>query len=201
LVAVKRALDVVVSALALALLSPVLALVAILVRITMGTPVLFRQTRAGRHGEPFELLKFRTMRPARPGDSGPEHDMGRITTLGRFLRRTSLDELPSLLNVLSGEMSLVGPRPLPMQYTERYTDEQRRRLDVPPGLTGWAVVNGRNHLPWEERFALDCWYVEHRSFVLDLRILWRTVAIVVSGKDVNHSEGVTMTEFRGDEQP
>jgi lipopolysaccharide/colanic/teichoic acid biosynthesis glycosyltransferase len=197
---VKRLVDVVVSAVLLALLSPLLVAVVIVVRVTMGTPVFFRQTRAGQRGEPFELLKFRTMRHAAPGEAGPEHDMERITTVGRFLRRTSLDELPSLVNVVRGEMSLVGPRPLPMHYNERYTDEQRRRLEVLPGLTGWAVVHGRNQLGWDERFALDCWYVDHRSFGLDLRILWRTVAVVVSGRDVNHNKQVTMTEFRGDEQ-
>lgn len=197
----KRLTDLVVSAVALALLAPVYLVVAAAVWFTMGGPVLFRQARSGRAGQPFELLKFRTMRAARPGEEGPEYDMVRITRLGHWLRRTSVDEIPSLVNVLRGEMSLVGPRPLPVQYAERYNDEQRRRLDVPPGLTGWAVVNGRNQLTWDERFELDTWYVTHQSYLLDLRIILRTLAIVVRGHDVNHSDEVTMTEFRGGTRP
>jgi len=194
----KRLLDVSVALVALVIVAPVLAVASLAIWLTMGTPVLFRQERAGRGGVPFALLKFRTMRTAGPGEEGPEYDMDRITPLGRLLRRTSVDELPSLLNVLRGEMSLVGPRPLPVQYTERYSTQQRRRLEVRPGLTGWAVVNGRNQLPWDERFELDCWYVDHQSMLLDLRIIARTAGIVVGGKNVNHSEQVTMTEFRGD---
>jgi len=193
----KRAIDVAGAAIGLVLLSPVIALTAIVVRLSVGSPVMFLQTRAGYRGRPFTLYKFRTMRPPSPGEDGPAHDDVRLTRVGRILRATSLDELPSLLNVLKGEMSLVGPRPLPLDYLHRYTPEQARRLEVPPGLTGWAVVHGRNLLTWDERFALDCWYVDHRSLRLDLRILVRTVVMVFRRTGVNHADGVTMTEFRG----
>lgn len=193
----KRAFDVTVAAVALVVLAPVIAVTAIVVRLAMGSPVLFRQRRAGHQGRPFTLLKFRTMRRPRPGEDGPEHDDARTGRLGRVLRATSLDELPSLLNVLRGDMSLVGPRPLPEAYVPRYTPEQARRLAVRPGLTGWAVVHGRNLLSWEERFVLDCWYVDHRSFGLDLRILARSVVMVLRRTGVNHSDGVTMHEFGG----
>lgn len=194
----KRAIDLGVALTLLVLLSPLLLLVAVAVQVTMGGPVLFSQERAGRGGAPFSLLKFRSMRDPRPGEESPEFDMVRMTRLGRLLRRTSIDELPSLLNVVRGDMSLVGPRPLPLSYTERYSLEQRRRLEVLPGLTGWAVVHGRNRLGWDERLALDCWYVDHRSILLDLRILVLTVRTLVRAQEVNHSDDVTMTEFRGD---
>lgn len=197
----KRTTDVVVASVALTLLSPLLVVVWLAVWVMMGRPVLFRQERSGLHGVPFDVLKFRTMREPRLGEVGPEHDMHRMSRLGRWLRRTSIDELPSLLNILRGEMSIVGPRPLPVHYSERYSPEQRRRLDVLPGLTGWAVINGRNQLSWDERFDLDVWYVDNQSYLLDLRIIARTVAIVVGGKDVNHSKQVTMTEFRGSTRP
>ena len=193
----KRLLDLVVASTLLLILSPVLVVVAIGVRLSVGAPVLFRQERAGRGGKPFTLLKFRTMHEPVPGHEGPEHDVARTSRWGTLLRRTSIDELPSLLNVILGDMSLVGPRPLPLVYIDRYTPTQARRLEVLPGLTGWAVVNGRNQLAWDDRFELDCWYVDHRSFALDLRILARTVSLVVRGDSVNHAPHLTMSEFRG----
>jgi hypothetical protein len=194
----KRAIDVAVAGIAFVLLSPLLLAAAVLVRLTMGSPIIFRQTRAGWHGVPFDLLKFRTMKHPSPGKEAPEYDATRITRLGNLLRRTSVDELPSLLNVLNGQLSIVGPRPLPVAYVERYSPEQARRLLVRPGLTGWAVVHGRNSLDWETRFELDCWYVDHRSLALDLQIMLRTLALVLKGSGVNHSPGVTMTEFGRD---
>jgi sugar transferase EpsL len=191
----KRVFDAVVAGAALVLLAPVLAVVAVAVRVSMGTPVLFRQTRAGRNAEPFALYKFRTMREAQPGEEGPEFDSQRLGRLGRALRSTSIDELPSLWNVVRGDLSLVGPRPLPASYVERYTDEQRRRLEVRPGLTGWAVVHGRNLLSWDERLALDVWYVDHRSWRVDLAVLWRSVGLVTRRVGVDHADGVTMTEL------
>jgi lipopolysaccharide/colanic/teichoic acid biosynthesis glycosyltransferase len=196
--AVKRALDVLVAASALALLSPVLAVLWVLVRWRMGTPVLFRQTRPGRHGRPFEMLKFRTMTDARDAHGELLPDAQRLTALGRWLRRTSLDELPELLNVLQGDMSLVGPRPLLVEYLPRYSPEQARRHEVRPGVTGWAQVNGRNALSWPDKFAYDVWYVDHRSTRLDLQILWRTVAQVVSGQGVSADGHATMQPFTGD---
>lgn len=193
----KRVLDVLIAVTALVLLSPLMLVAAVAVFATSGTPVLFRQQRAGRGGRPFELLKFRTMRAALPGEDGPVHDVDRTTRVGSILRRTSIDELPSLLNVLRGEMSIVGPRPLPVAYVERYSPQQAKRLEVLPGLTGWAVVHGRNHLDWDERFELDCWYVDHRSLALDFRIIGRTVALVLRGSAVNHAPGITMREFTG----
>ena len=193
----KRVIDVVAATIALVVLAPVMGITALVVKLTLGGPVLFRQVRAGRGGMPFTLYKFRTMRPAHPGEQGPEHDAVRLTRVGRLLRSASLDELPSLLNIVRGELSLVGPRPLPLEYVTRYTPEQARRLDVTPGLTGWAVIHGRNRLTWDERFALDCWYVDHRSLRLDLVVLLRTLSLVVRRTGVNHAENVTMTEFRG----
>ena len=193
----KRVIDVVAATIALVVLAPVIGITALVVKLTLGGPVLFRQVRAGRGGMPFTLYKFRTMRPAHSGEQGPEHDAVRLTRVGRLLRSASLDELPSLLNIVRGELSLVGPRPLPLEYVTRYTPEQARRLDVTPGLTGWAVIHGRNRLTWDERFALDCWYVDHRSLRLDLVVLLRTLSLVVRRTGVNHAENVTMTEFRG----
>jgi lipopolysaccharide/colanic/teichoic acid biosynthesis glycosyltransferase len=193
----KRALDVAGSALGLLLGSPLLLLSALAVRTTLGPPVLFRQLRPGRGGQPFELVKLRTMRIARPGEQGPQTDAARLTRLGRLLRATSLDELPTLLNVLRGEMSLVGPRPLLMQYLGRYSAEQARRHEVHPGITGLAQVLGRNALGWEERLALDVAYVEGRCLRLDLWILARTVVTVLRREGVSQPGHATMTEFRG----
>ncbi len=181
---VKRAFDFVVAAVALVLLSPVLAGVALALLVVHGRPVLFRQLRPGLGGKPFEIVKFRTMRPPRADEVWYLTDAERLTRLGRVLRATSLDELPELWNVLRGDMSLVGPRPLLMEYLAHYTPEQRRRHDVLPGITGWAAVNGRNALRFEERLALDVWYVDHQSFRLDLRILALTLIKVIRRTDV-----------------
>lgn len=193
----KRSFDFA-SALALiVLLSPLLVLTAITVAINMGRPVLFRQLRPGLQGAPFQVMKFRTMGDARGADGELMPDAARLTSLGKFLRRTSLDELPQLFNVLRGEMSLVGPRPLLMEYLPLYSAEQMRRHDVRPGITGWAQVCGRNALSWEDKFALDIWYVDHHSFWLDMKILAMTVGKVWSGSGVAKAGCATTEKFRG----
>jgi lipopolysaccharide/colanic/teichoic acid biosynthesis glycosyltransferase len=186
-----RALDLIVAALALALLSPLLALAAVLIRLESRGPVLYRQLRVGRGGEPFELWKLRTMVPgAESMGAGIYVVQGdpRITRIGRHLRRFSLDELPNLVNVIRGEMAIVGPRPTIQAQVDRYTERQLRRLDVKPGITGWAQVNGRTSLPWPERIELDVWYVEHRSLWLDLRILAKTARLLASGRGLYSEE-------------
>ena len=194
----KRLFDTSVAATTLVALSPVLALAASAIRVTMGAPVLFRQPRPGRRMRLFGALKFRTMSQATDRATGALlPDALRLTPLGRWLRRTSIDELPQLWNVLRGEMSLVGPRPLLAQYVDRYTAEQARRHDVLPGITGWAQVNGRNATSWEQRFADDLWYVDHWSLRLDLRILALTIAKVVRGEGISQPGHDTMPEFRG----
>jgi sugar transferase EpsL len=193
----KDILDRVLTAAGLVLLAPVLALVAGVVRVSLGNPVIFRQQRPGFHGRPFTLYKFRTMRDATGPDDEPLPDAERLTRLGRFLRSTSLDELPTLWNVVKGDMSLVGPRPLLMEYLPRYTPEQMRRHEVRPGITGWAQVNGRNAITWEEKFAHDVWYVDNRSLRLDLKILWLTVRKVVAREGIAQEGHVTMEKFRG----
>jgi sugar transferase EpsL len=193
----KRALDLSVASVTLLATAPVIAGVAVAIRAAMGSPVLFRQQRPGLHGKPFHLFKFRTMQVERGPSRGPDGDAQRLTPLGAFLRRTSLDELPQLLNVLRGDMSLVGPRPLMMQYLSRYSPEQARRHDVLPGVTGWAQVHGRNSLSWDEKFALDVWYVDHQSFVLDLRILALTALRVVRPQGIANAGHPTMPEFMG----
>jgi sugar transferase EpsL len=195
--ALKRGLDVVVSASGLVLLSPVLGAVTVLVWLEMGSPVLFRQERPGYNGVPFFALKFRSMTDQRDGLGRLLPDGERITRLGAFLRRSSLDELVQLWNVLCGDMSLVGPRPLLMQYLDRYTPEQARRHSVRPGITGWAQVNGRNDLSWEQKLALDVWYVDHWSLWLDLRILGVTVWKVLKGEGIAAEGSATMPEFTG----
>ncbi len=190
--AAKRAMDVVGAALGLALLLPVLTAIAIAVRVSLGCPVLFRQVRPGLHGLPFTIFKFRTMRPPRSGEVWYLTNEQRLTRLGRFLRDTSLDELPELWNVLRGEMSLVGPRPLLMHYLDTYTPDEKRRHDVRPGVTGWAAVNGRHSLLFKDRLALDVWYVDHWSLRLDLRILARTVAHVLRRTDVATTEDLAL---------
>lgn len=190
---VKRAVDVVVSGFALALSAPVIAAVAIAVRRDLGSPVLFRQERPGRNGEPFQLVKFRTMREPR----GIESDVERMTPLGRTLRSTSLDELPTLWNVFRGKMSLVGPRPLLMRYLERYSPTQMRRHEVRPGITGLAQVRGRNALTWEEKFAADVEYVDRLSLRLDLQILGATISAVLTRHGISASDTETMPEFVG----
>ena len=193
----KRTIDVVVAGVGLVLCSPLLAVIALAVRVRMGSPVLFRQTRPGLHGRPFELLKFRTMTDRRGPDGALLPDADRLTWIGRLLRKTSLDELPELVNVLRGEMSLVGPRPLLMEYLPLYSPEQARRHDVRPGITGWAQVNGRNATTWDERFAYDRYYVEHRSLRLDLDILKRTIGQVFTGAGVSAPGEATMARFTG----
>jgi sugar transferase EpsL len=185
----------VLAAAALTFTSPLLAATAVAIRWRMGSPVLFRHQRAGRDGVPFELLKFRSMRPLLAGERAPDADGARITPVGRILRMTSIDELPSLVNVLRGDMGIVGPRPLPVRYLDRYTPRQRRRLDVPPGVTGWAQVNGRNRIPWEDRLELDVWYVEHRSLALDLRILAATIPLVLRRTGIAGTGHATMAEL------
>lgn len=191
----KRLIDIAASAAGITALAPILGGVALGLGATIGTPVLFRQQRPGKDDKPFELLKFRTMRDPKPGEDGPEHDGARITRLGAFLRATSIDELPTLLNVLRGDMSLVGPRPLLMRYLDRYTPEQRRRHQVKPGITGWAQMNGRNALSWEEKFAHDVWYVDHQSTRLDLQILLATVGKVLKRDGISQDNHATMPEF------
>lgn len=193
----KRVFDVLVATLGLIALSPLLLLVALLVLADVGSPVLFRQTRPGFRGRPFELRKFRTMRDAVGSSGALRPDAERLTKVGRFLRSTSLDELPELLNVLMGEMTLVGPRPLLMEYLPLYSQEQARRHDVRPGITGWAQVNGRNALDWPARLELDVWYVDHRSFLLDLHILTRTILKVFQREGISQPGHETMQPFRG----
>jgi lipopolysaccharide/colanic/teichoic acid biosynthesis glycosyltransferase len=193
----KRCFDLALTIPALLLLAPVMGVVALLVRRRLGAPVLFRQERPGLRGVPFKILKFRTLTDARDEHGEWLPDEQRTTPFGQWLRRTSLDELPELLNVLKGEMSLVGPRPLLMRYLPRYTPEQRRRHDVPPGITGLAQVSGRNNLSWEEKFALDVEYVDGHSRWLDLQILARTVRAVVGGDGVSAPEHFSSPEFMG----
>lgn len=193
----KRTFDFVAALLLFVLLSPVIAATAAIIALRMGSPVLFRQQRPGLHGRPFELLKFRTMAQAVGADGQPLPDAARLTPLGRILRRFSLDELPQLINVLKGEMSLVGPRPLLMEYLPLYNVEQMRRHEVRPGITGWSQVMGRNALSWEVKFALDVWYVDNRSFWLDLKILAMTAGRVFSGSGVSKEGFATTEKFRG----
>jgi lipopolysaccharide/colanic/teichoic acid biosynthesis glycosyltransferase len=193
----KRAFDRIVGAGLLVAASPLLAVVAVLVRTRLGRPVLFRQARPGLHGRPFTLLKFRTMTDARDDDGARLPDAQRLTRLGRSLRAWSLDELPELVNVVRGEMSLVGPRPLLMEYLDRYGAEQMRRHEVRPGITGWTQVSGRNALSWDDKFALDVWYVDHWSFGLDLRILVRTVPSLLMRRGISQPGHATMPNFGG----
>jgi lipopolysaccharide/colanic/teichoic acid biosynthesis glycosyltransferase len=192
----KRLLDVIGSAAALTVTAPVQAVAAVAVRRSLGSPVIFRQRRPGLGGVPFTLLKIRTMREAHDPSGHALSDADRLTPLGRRLREASIDELPELWNVLRGDMSLVGPRPLLVEYLDRYSPEQARRHEVRPGITGWAQVNGRNALTWEEKFALDVWYVDHVSLRLDLRILWQTVRAVLAREGISAAGYETMPEFR-----
>lgn len=193
----KRLFDLVLTLPGLIVLSPILGLIALAVWISHGRPVLFRQVRPGYGGQPFTVFKFRTMRIARAEDGGLLPDEVRLTALGRFLRSFSLDELPELWNVVRGEMSLVGPRPLLMQYLERYTPEQARRHDAVPGITGWAQIHGRNAVTWEEKFALDVWYVDHWSLGLDLKILLLTLWKVITREGISQPGRATADEFMG----
>lgn len=193
----KRAFDIAASASALVVLSPVLAITAYKVKKELGSPVLFRQVRPGLHGKPFEMVKFRTMKDATDKEGNALPNSERLTEFGKKLRASSLDELPELWNVLKGDMSLVGPRPLLMEYLPLYSAEQAKRHNVRPGVTGYAQVNGRNSLSWENKFKLDTWYVEHQSFLLDMKILLKTVKKVIIKEGINQSEEVTMTRFTG----
>ena len=193
----KRVFDLLGASLGLIVFLPVMAIVALLVWVGLGRPVLFRQTRPGLGGKPFTLLKFRTMGQARDGAGALLPDDQRLGRLGRILRSSSLDELPELFNVLKGDMSLVGPRPLLMQYLDRYTPEQSRRHEVLPGITGWAQVNGRNELDWDRRFAMDVWYVDNRTILLDLKIIALTIARVLNREGITAKGEATISEFRG----
>ena len=193
----KRLLDLAVALGAMIVAAPLILILAALVRYNLGSPVLFRQTRPGRHGHPFVLVKFRTMRDAYGADGKPLDDSERLTRFGRFLRASSLDELPGLWNVVTGDMSLVGPRPLLMEYLPLYSPEQARRHEVRPGVTGLAQVNGRNAISWDEKFALDCWYVDHRSFWLDLKIIARTLVKVLHRDGISAVGEATMPRFTG----
>ena len=190
----KRLIDVVVSTASLLLAGPILVVVGGIVRLRMGSPVLFGQTRPGLHGRPFTLYKFRTM------GEGDGDDTDRLTSVGRFLRASSVDELPELINVLKGDMSLVGPRPLLMRYLDRYSADQARRHEMRPGLTGWAQVNGRNAITWEQKFDYDVWYVDHWSIALDIKIMWMTMKQVLLGTGVAAPGHATMPEFMGSDR-
>jgi lipopolysaccharide/colanic/teichoic acid biosynthesis glycosyltransferase len=193
----KRAFDRAAAAVGLVVTAPLLGATAVAIRATMGSPVLFRQPRPGHHGRIFEVIKFRTMLDAIGPDGQPLSDGERLTPLGKFLRSTSLDELPQLINVLRGDLSLVGPRPLLVKYLERYTAEQARRHDVMPGITGWSQVNGRNSINWDQKLELDTWYVDHWSLALDARILARTFVHVLRRQGISNKDHATMPEFQG----
>lgn len=193
----KRAFDIIVSLLGLIFLSPIFAVLFILIRFSMGSPVLFRQMRPGKDAKPFKMIKFRSMKNAFDKNGDALRDSLRLTPVGSFLRSLSLDEIPALYNVLIGQMSLVGPRPLLMEYLELYSAEQARRHEVLPGITGWAQVNGRNSLSWEEKFKLDVWYVDNRSFWLDLKIIALTFKLVITRESVSEKGHATMSKFRG----
>jgi sugar transferase EpsL len=196
----KSVFDILVAIILLTLLAPLLALTALSVRFALGSPVLLRQTRPGLNGKPFTFLKFRSMTEARDEHGNLLPDAQRMTPFGRWLRCYSLDELPQLINVLCGDMSLVGPRPLLMEYLPLYSPRQARRQDVRPGITGWAQVNGRNAISWEEKFEYDVWYVEHQSFALDMKILIMTLARLFQRADISHGGHATMPRFTGSDQ-
>jgi sugar transferase EpsL len=196
----KRAFDLIVALLVLMLIWPVIAMVALLIRFNLGAPVLFRQQRPGLDAQPFYIYKFRTMLLTRDKHGELLPDRERMTSFGSFLRKLSLDELPQLFNVLKGELSLVGPRPLLMEYLPLYNADQARRHSVRPGITGWAQVNGRNAISWEDKFKHDVWYVDHQSFWLDMKILWLTVKKVVRSEGVSQAGNVTMEKFQGSPQ-
>lgn len=193
----KRVLDIVIASVALVLLSPLYFYVAYRVRKNLGSPVLFRQVRPGLHGKPFEMIKFRTMTDERDAEGNLLPNEQRLPKFGKMLRATSLDEMPELWNVIKGDMSIVGPRPLLMDYLPLYNKEQAKRHNVRPGMTGYAQVNGRNSISWEEKFKLDTWYVENRSTWLDFKIMFQTVKKVLVKEGINQSEEVTMTRFTG----
>ena len=192
-----RVLDMGVAAFLLVVTAPLQLAVALAIKLTMGSPVLFRQERAGRGGVPFEVVKFRTMRNAKPGDDGPDTDAARLTWLGKLLRSTSIDELPTMLNVLTGDMSIVGPRPLPVRYLPRYSAEHARRHEVRPGITGWAQINGRNTLTWDDQLDMDVWYVDSKGVRLDVQIILATVSSVLHREGISQEGHATRPEFPG----
>lgn len=193
----KRLLDIIIASTALILLSPLYAYVAYKVKKNLGSPVLFRQIRPGLHGKPFEMIKFRTMKDVIDEQGNPLPDSERLTPFGKMLRSTSLDEMPELWNVIKGDMSVVGPRPLLMEYLPLYNQEQAKRHEVRPGMTGYAQVNGRNAISWEQKFKLDTWYVENRSVWLDFKIMLQTVKKVIAKDDISEAGEATMTKFTG----
>ena len=193
----KRLLDIIIASIALILLSPLYAFVAYKVKKNLGSPVLFRQVRPGLNGKPFKMIKFRTMKDAVDAEGNPLPDSERLTPFGKMLRSTSLDEMPELWNVIKGDMSVVGPRPLLMEYLPLYNKEQAKRHNVRPGMTGYAQVNGRNAISWEQKFKLDTWYVENRSLWLDFKIMLQTVKKVITKDDISEAGEVTMTKFTG----
>ncbi|MEX5444654.1 sugar transferase [Acinetobacter schindleri] len=194
---IKRILDITIALTALILLSPVYLIVAHKVKKNLGSPVLFRQVRPGLHGKPFEMIKFRTMKDALDTDGNPLPDSERLTPFGKMLRATSLDEMPELWNVIKGDMSIVGPRPLLMEYLPLYNAEQAKRHNVRPGITGYAQVNGRNAISWEKKFELDTWYVENQSLWLDFKIMLKTIKKVIAKDDISAEGEATMTKFTG----
>jgi len=194
---VKRAVDVVFSIIALVISLPIICLISVLIYLTMGRPIFFKQVRPGLYGKPFVLYKFRTMLDLRDQTGKMLPDERRLTSFGRWLRSTSLDELPVLFNVLKGDMSLVGPRPLLMEYLDRYTPEQARRHEVKPGITGWAQINGRNAISWEKKFDLDVWYVDNWNFLLDFKIIFLTILKVLKHDGISADGHATMPEFKG----
>ncbi|KXO73789.1 sugar transferase [Acinetobacter venetianus] len=196
----KRLLDIIIASTALVLLSPLYFYVAHKVKKNLGSPVLFRQVRPGLHGKPFEMIKFRTMKDALDEQGNPLPDSERLTPFGKMLRSTSLDEMPELWNVIKGDMSIVGPRPLLMEYLPLYNKEQAKRHDVRPGMTGYAQVNGRNAISWEQKFKLDTWYVENQSLWLDFKIMLQTVKKVITKDDINEAGEATMSKFTGSEK-
>lgn len=196
----KRLFDIIISIIALVVLSPIFAIVAYKVKKNLGSPVLFRQVRPGLNGQPFEMIKFRTMKDAVGKDGNPLPDSERLTPFGKMLRATSLDEMPELWNVIKGDMSLVGPRPLLMEYLPLYNERQAKRHDVRPGVTGYAQVNGRNAISWEQKFEYDVWYVENQSFWLDIKILFKTVKKVFFKEDINAEGEATMSKFTGSDK-
>lgn len=194
---IKRLIDIIGSLIGLAITSPIIVAVSIIIYFTMGKPIFFKQLRPGLNGKPFCIYKFRTMLDLRDEDGKLLPDEKRLTTIGKFLRSTTLDELPEFWNVLKGDMSLVGPRPLLMEYLDRYTPEQSRRHNVKPGMTGWAQVNGRNAISWEEKFKLDIWYVDNWNILLDLKIIFLTILKVLKREGISAEGHITMPEFKG----
>lgn len=195
----KRLFDLIGALSGMFVISPIILIVAVSILVRMGRPILFRQTRPGLHGKPFQMIKFRTMLSETDPQGNPLPDVKRLTPLGRFLRSSSLDELPELWNVLKGDMSFVGPRPLLMEYLPLYSAEQIRRHELRPGITGWAQVNGRNAISWEEKFALDLWYVDNHNLLLDFKIIWLTLRKVLAREGISAQGEATMPRFTGNE--